>query len=130
MKRKLLACMVFSCLFGVGSANATELGSETITFDEAISGLPFFNFDSGDPDDVTDLVFTTTDPFGFNTGGPGPDQLYIQEPGLEGITALNPDLHVDFLQGAVGTIEVGFALISDGHATFTAFNQADVAVGT
>lgn len=112
------------------SANATGLGPETITFDDAVSGVPFFNYDSNDPDSATDVVFSTTDPFGFNTNGPGPDQLYINEPGIEGTTGLSPDLRVDFLQGAVGTISSGFALIDAGTATFTAFNAADVPIGT
>ena len=110
--------------------SATTLGPETITFDDAISGVPFFNYDSNDSDSFTDVVFSTSDSGGFNTVGPGPDQLYINEPGIEGTTDLNPDLRVDFLQGAVGTISSGFALISDGQATFTAFNAADVPIGT
>ena len=126
--RVCLAGTLFAAIATPVTANV--LGSETITFDEAINGVPFFNFDSSDPDSATDVVFSTTDPFGFNTSGPGPEQLFIQEPGLEGTTALNPDLRVDFLQGAVGTISFGFATIDMAEVTFTAFNAAGVPIGT
>ncbi|MCP5416241.1 MAG: PEP-CTERM sorting domain-containing protein [Chromatiaceae bacterium] len=129
LSQKLLYSLITVCLLQASAASAT-LPSETITFDEAISGVPFFNFDSSDADSDTDVVFSTTDPFGFNTTGPGPFQLYINEPGLEGSTGADPDLRVDFLQGAVSMIEVGFALIQDGQATFTAFNQAGEVVGS
>lgn len=127
--RGLFAAALFAAILPT-SANANVIGAETITFDEAISGLPFFNFDSSDPDTATDVVFSTIDPSGFNTAGPGPEQRFIQEPGLEGTTALPTDLRVDFLQGAVGTISFGFATIDTGEATFTAFNAAGVAIGS
>ena len=131
---------MFSCLqrrsaLALGMALAlgsgyTTAGVEIITFDDAIDGLPFYNFDSNDADTTTDVVFSTTDPLGFNTAGPGPSQKYIDEPGLEGTTALPVDLRVDLLQGAIGTISVGFALIQDGQATFTAYDADGNVVGT
>ncbi|MCB1876041.1 MAG: hypothetical protein KDH88_08710 [Chromatiales bacterium] len=121
------AALSLTCIPAVG--HSAVLGAETITFDGLISGVPFFNYDSNDPDSITDVVFSTVDPFGFNTAGPGPDQLYINEPGLEGSTLINPDLRVDFLQGATGQIQFGFALIDEGSATFTAFNAANVPIG-
>ncbi|MCP5153119.1 MAG: PEP-CTERM sorting domain-containing protein [Ectothiorhodospiraceae bacterium] len=125
----LAACVGLALCFPA-SAATVGLGTETITFDDLIVGLPFFNYDSDDPDTATDVVFSTTDPFGFNSNGPGPEQLYIDEPGLEGTTALAPDLRVDFLQGATGTVSFGFALIDEGQATFTAYNAAGVAIGS
>ena len=111
------------------SAAAIGVGSETILFDEVVSGVPFFNYDSNDADTATDVVFSTTDPGGFNQNGPGPQQLYIDEPGLEGTTALSTDLRVDFLQGAVGQVSFGFALINPGQTTFTTYNAPVEVVG-
>ncbi|KPV41936.1 exosortase [Thiohalorhabdus denitrificans] len=88
------------------------LHAATITFDTAISGSTSSAFD-GDGDGTDDVVFSTTDPSGFNTVGPGANQNFIQEPGLEGTTELNPDLRVDFLNGAEDGVSFGFALDSD-----------------
>jgi len=83
----------------------------TVTFGDLIAGVTSYAFD-GDGDTIADAVFSTTDPLGFNTSGPGPFQLYVNQPGLEGTTLLNPDLRVDFLHGATGSIQFGFALNS------------------
>ncbi|HRY18755.1 MAG TPA: PEP-CTERM sorting domain-containing protein [Candidatus Competibacteraceae bacterium] len=82
-----------------------------ITFDDLISGETSYGFD-GDGDGISDVLFTTLDPFGFNTIGPGSFQSYIDEPGLEGTTLLSTDLRVDFLRGAIGNLSFGFALNS------------------
>lgn len=81
----------------------------TLTFDDVISGATSYNFDQNS-DGLTDAIFSTTDPSGFNTVGPGPNMSYIQEPGLEGTTSLTPDLRVDFPFGAVGSLGFGFGL--------------------
>lgn len=81
----------------------------TITFNQVIRGATTFNFD-GDGDGLPDVVFSTTDTAGFNTTGPGSNQMFINEPGLEGTALLNPDLRVDFLVGAEGSLQFGFAL--------------------
>ena len=104
-----------------------------ITFDEAITGAITFAFDA-DGDTIDDVIFTTTDPLGFNTVGPGPNQLYIDEPGLEGTTLLGSDLRVDFLIGAEGTLGFGFAMslqtgLVDG-VTFSVYDGLDVLLGT
>ena len=102
--------------------------SAVITFDSVVSGSTSFGFD-GDGDSINDVIFSTTDPFGFNTTGPGPNMTHIQEPGLEGTTTISPDLRVDFLNGAASNINFGFAMnTSQGNAdgvTFSVFDAAN-----
>lgn len=104
-----------------------------LTFDDAITGSTSYAFD-GDGDSVADVLFTTTDPLGFNTIGPGPNQLYIDEPGLEGTTLLNPDLRVNFLNGAVGSLSFGFAVSTTIDLpvalNFSVFNAANVLIAS
>lgn len=80
-----------------------------ITFDSLVSGATSFAYD-GDGDAVADVVFSTTDPFGFNTVGPGSNMSYIRGPGIEGTTSLLPDLRVSFFNGAIGSLGFGFAM--------------------
>ncbi len=90
-----------------------------ITFDAVVSGATSFGFD-GDGDSVDDVLFTTGDPGGFNTVGPGPNMTFIAEPGIEGTTTLAEDLRVDFINGAGGTLAFGMALCCDTDpASFT-----------
>jgi hypothetical protein len=88
----------------VGTAQAI-----TLTFNDAISGATSYSFDQN-LDGIVDAVFTTTDPSGFNTVGPGTNMTYINEPGLEGTTTLAPDLRANFPLGAVGSLGFGFAM--------------------
>lgn len=85
------------------------LSATLITFDDAIEGSTTYSFDSNN-NGSNDVVFSTTDSSGFNVVGPGPAQAYINEPGLEGSTLLNPDLRVDFLSGATGSMNFSFAV--------------------
>ncbi len=87
---------------------ATALAS-TITFDDLISGETSYLFDA-DGDGINDVNFSTLDRFGFNTIGPGLNQLFIHEPGLEGTSMLETDLKVEFLHGTSGSISFGFAI--------------------
>lgn len=99
-----------------------------LTFDDLVQGEIAYNFD-GNGDGVADVTFSTTDPAGFNTLGPGSNMTYIQEPGLEGTSLLSQDLRVDFLRGVRGNVSFGFALDSyseDDTATFRVYD----AVGT
>jgi len=100
---------------------ATPADAAVITFGEVVQGQTSYGFD-GDGDGINDVIFSTTDPLGFNTIGPGLNQRYISEPGLEGTSLLNPALRVDFLKGAAGSIRFGFALNSfvESDNTFAA----------
>jgi hypothetical protein len=122
MKKKLLVLATGMFLAGiVGVANAA-----IITFDDAISGATSYEFD-GDGDLINDVTFSTTDPYGFNTAGPGSNMTYIEEPGLEGTSLLVEDLRVDFFNGAVDKLAFGFALNSfteDDIANFKVFNSS------
>jgi hypothetical protein len=99
-----------------------------ITFDAVVTGATSFGFD-GDGDAINDVIFSTTDPFGFNTVGPGPNMSYINEPGLEGTTLLSPDLRVDFTYGASGNLSFGFAVNAFGFVpsalTFSVFDSSN-----
>lgn len=118
---KTLSIAALLSVVSLGFAKPSQ--AALITFDEVVIGETSFSFD-GDSDGIADILFSTTDPFGFNTTGPGPNQVFVDEPGLEGTSLLNPDLRVDFLNGAVDVIQFGFALnsFSEGADTFTTFN--------
>jgi hypothetical protein len=118
----LLTAAVFSLFLGF----ATNANATVITFDDAIVGSTTYQFDS-DGDGVKDVIFSTTDPGGFNTVGPGTNMKYIQQPGLEGTSLLNPDLRVDFLNQAKDFLKFGFALdsLSENSNTWTGFTVFD-----
>lgn len=108
---------------------ASPVQAAVITFDTVVAGETTFGFD-GDGDTINDVVFSTTDPFGFNTVGPGTNMTFITQPGLEGTSLLDPDLRVDFLHGARGSLTFGFALNSsishpDYFASFLLFDASD-----
>lgn len=115
---------------GASLVFSVNVNAALITFDDAISGATSYSFD-GDGDSIDDVIFTTTDPSGFNTVGPGANMSYIDEPGLEGSTLINPDLRVDFLVGAIDFLRFGFALDDfqetvNTHASFEVYNSADM----
>jgi hypothetical protein len=105
----------------------------TITFDDLIVGQTSYSFDP-DGDGIPDAIFSTSDPLGFRTIGPGLAQKYINEPGLEGTSLLNPDLRVDFPNKARNSLAFGFALDSfvqpGGSATFTIFDSLNTQLAT
>ena len=112
---------------------AGAAGAATITFDTLVAGSTSTAYD-GDGDGANDVVFSTTDPSGFNTVGPGTNMSYINEPGIEGTTSLSPDLRVDFLVGATGSLGFGFAT-NDGaglvsNVTFDIFDASNTLLGT
>ena len=126
MKKAVLLPVIAASLIAVSQ----HAGAALITFDTLVSGATSFGYD-GDGDSVNDVVFSTTDPSGFNTFGPGPNMSYINEPGIEGTTGLNPDLRVSFLIGATGSLGFGFAMSSGlggppTSMTFSIFDAADV----
>lgn len=99
----------------VGAIAASPASAAVITFDTLVSGVTSYGYD-GDADGIKDVIFSTTDPFGFNTAGPGSNMTYIHEPGIEGTSLLNPDLRVDFLRRATGSLTFGYALDSSVSA--------------
>ena len=123
--RRLFYSLVAALGLVCASANAD---AAILTFDDVIVGQTSYAFD-GDGDGISDVLFTTTDPAGFNTVGPGSNMSYIREPGLEGTSLLDPDLRVDFLVGAQDGLRFGFALdsASEGAGTFASFFVYDAA---
>jgi hypothetical protein len=113
-------------LSAAAAALAFNANAALITFDDAITGATSYEFD-GDGDSINDVIFTTTDPSGFNTIGPGTNMSYIDEPGLEGSTLVNPDLRVDFLIGAKDNLRFGFALddFTETSNTWASFKVYD-----
>ena len=112
----------------------TTTNAALLTFDDTISGVATYSFD-GDGDTIEDAIFSTTDLSGFNTIGPGPNMSYITEPGLEGTTFLSPDLRVDFLNGAAGSLSYGFAIDGlavtvDTWALFEVYDAFDNLIGS
>jgi PEP-CTERM motif len=127
---KLLSRLLTITLIGGTSLSHGAI----ITFDSLVAGATSFAYD-GDGDSIADVVFSTTDALGFNTAGPGPNMSYIREPGIEGTTLLSPDLRVNFLKGAVGTLGFGFAMSSgSGGApvsmTFSIFDVLNNLLGS
>lgn len=118
--KKLLTVTTGAALIALGTAEIAK--AALITFDDIIVGQTSFSFD-GTGDGVDDVIFSTTDPAGFNTVGPGPNQNFINEPGLEGTSLLNPDLRVDFIVGAINFLRFGFALnsVAENANTFASF---------
>jgi hypothetical protein len=95
-----------------------------ITFDDLVVGSTNYNYDA-DGDGLFDVIFSTSDPFGFNSFGPGPNMSYIDEPGIEGTALLNPDLRVDFIYGATNFLRFGFARSTGTENTFVNFTVYD-----
>jgi hypothetical protein len=122
MKRFFVFFSAITLVFGVVEVASAAL----LTFDDAITGATTYSFD-GDGDGTDDVIFSTSDPLGFNTAGPGSYMTYINEPGLEGSTLINPDLRVDFLVGAIDFLNFGFALddFSETINTWASFEVYD-----
>jgi hypothetical protein len=115
--------LIYTCLFiFTASVNAA-----VITFDEVISGQTSYAYD-GDEDGIDDVTFSTTDPEGFNTFGPGANMNFISEPGIEGTTSLGIDLRADFIFGASSNLTFGFALSTTQEingVTFEVYDDTD-----
>lgn len=100
---------LIALLGGLAASQSASASASTVTFDDLITGQTAYFFD-GDGDGINDVNFSTVDPSGFNTIGPGLNQLYIHEPGLEGGSMLATDLKVEYLHGATDSISFGFAI--------------------
>ena len=102
MKKPLLALLVSLACVPALAVN--------VTFDGMTPGVSSFSYDA-DSDSQPDAVFTSqAGTFGFS--GPGPNQLYINEPGLVASTVAGPEIRVDFPNGASGSVGFSFAMSS------------------
>jgi len=113
----------------------TNLLAQPIDFDALSFGDTLFGFDVN-ADGQNDVEFSTTDPLGFGIGGPNPDdQVFVAGTVLESSSILDPDVRVDFLNGAVNSIGLGYALLT-GVADLgqglqvDVFDSADVLIGS
>ena len=132
--------LVLFCV-GVASALMTQLaGAATVTFDDFPGGQPSFTYDA-DGDGVVDVTWTAINGQNLEQTGPGQNQLYIQEPGLEGVVdPTDAEIRVDFTFGAVNSIGYSFALLyfCDGIGSVDAglvgsisvYDSADTLLGT
>lgn len=125
--------LVLAALLGSMQMVSAGAHAATITFDDLVTGATSYEFD-GDGDGIKDVVFTTSDPSGFNTIGPGLNQSYISEPGLEGTSTLSEDLRVDFFKGPTGHLSFGFALnssVADSayYANFRVYDAGGTLLG-
>jgi len=93
----------------LGFAHASN--AVTVTFDGATDGVTTFGFDA-DGDTVDDAVFSSLTGQPFTVSGPGPNQLFIQEPGLVAFIVADPDpeVRVEFPNGAATSAGYSFAL--------------------
>lgn len=93
----------------LGFAHASN--AVTVTFDGATDGVTTFGFDANG-DTVDDAVFSSLTGQPFSVSGPGPNQLFIQEPGLVSWIVADPDpeFRVDFPNGAATSAGYSFAL--------------------
>lgn len=120
--KKLAATGAILLSLGIcGTARAAVLNFDDLVFDATS-----YSYDA-DGDGIDDVVFSTSDPSGFNTVGPGPNMSYISEPGIEGTSLLANDLRVDFLVGATDYLKFAHALnsLSENFNTFTSFKVYD-----
>ena len=127
MNSEILKVQVFALGTACLLAFIASSDAAVITFDEVIEGEISYAYD-GDGDEIDDVLFSTTDPLGFNTVGPGPNMNFITEPGIEGTTALAADLRVDFIFGASSNITFGFAMSTTQEiygVTFEVYDHTD-----
>ncbi|MBN3921846.1 hypothetical protein [Nostoc sp. NMS4] len=79
----LLRNFWIAAFLGIASSFVVEPAKAAlITFDDLALGQTSFGFDSNG-DKINDVIFSTTNPLGFNISGPGLNQVFINEPGLE-----------------------------------------------
>ncbi len=84
--------------------------AQTIDFESLVDGAALFGIDVN-ADGRTDVRFSTAADGGFNTSGPNPDdQVYATGSVLETSSLSDPDIRVDFLGGATGSIRMGFVI--------------------
>jgi hypothetical protein len=125
-KKYSLAYISFAC---ASLLLALQVQAGTIEFDDVINGATSYLFDANS-DGISDVNFSTTDEQGFNTFGPGTNQLFVSEPGLEGTTGLTPDLRIDLLNGGTESISFGFATTTTFPGVVQIFNAGHEEIGS
>jgi len=114
--------------------HTSSIYAALLTFDDQVNGTSSYSYD-GDDDGNDDVVFSTTSPMGFSSVGPGPNMSFINEPGIVGMTNLNPDLRVDFTYGGVDNLTFSFAISftmveNQYGVNFTIYDSNDVILAT
>jgi len=129
--RFLARLVIVTYLFASAhSVSAQVVDFETLVATQAVFGVDF------NSDGIDDVVFSSTDPAGFNPGGPDPNaQVHASGQVLETSSTSSPDIRVDFLGGAIGQLQVGFALLTDVNdpgqgLLLEVFDQADNQLGS
>jgi hypothetical protein len=108
---RMLAAVSLVAFFLVALTN--NLSAQVVDFETLVATQAVFGFDINN-DGIDDVRFSTTNPGGFNTGGPDPStQVHATGQVLETSSLSAPDIRVDFLGGATGPLQVGFALLTD-----------------
>lgn len=116
-------------------SSAQSASAQVIDFETLVATQAVFGFDVNN-DGSDDVVFSSTDPAGFNTTGPNPvNQFHLSGQVLETSSASSPDIRVDFLGGATGQLQVDFALLTDVNdpgqgPLLEVFDQADNQLGS
>lgn len=90
---------------------ATGARAAPITFGDLVTGVPAYGFD-GDGDSFAEVLFTMVDGSGFVSTSFGSNQMYVDEPGLGGISLSGPEFRIDFPTGVRETLRFGFAVTS------------------
>ena len=127
----------FALLFTAASlvTSAHSVSAQVINFETLVQGQVTHGVDINN-DGIDDVLFSTTDPAGFNTAGPDPNtQVHVSGLLLETSSTTDPDIRVDFLGGAIDQFQVGFALLTavgdvGQGLSFEVFDQADNQLGS
>ena len=137
MSRFMCSGRVFACLtVAVFLAMVTNsVSAQVINFETLVTPQPSFEVDIND-DGIDDVLFSTTDPAGFNNFGPDPNtQIFASGLLLESSSTTDPDIRVDFPGGAIDQLQVGFALLADVNdldqgLQLDVFDQAGTQLGS
>ncbi len=127
MKNYKLLCAFFM----IGSLFISNAFGARVHFEyEEISGRSMYGFDTNS-DSTDDLVFSTTDPAGFNyvhviLGEPNPGSVFNDY--IEVSANNSPSLRVDFVNGTEGDFHLGFAFspnVEGQHHNYRVFDSSD-----
>lgn len=113
---------------------AALAGPVVITFDDPVvtPGAGVYNWDQG-KDGTIDMRFVDLTGGGFAQTGPGLNQKFVNQPGLEGAIINGPEIRVDFIsnfgsnQGIYGPFRFGYALSTQAYVplavTFSLYGE-------